>query len=38
MDQQQALFTSQAISCLKNSNRIAMSQNKKIIQADDLFL
>ncbi|MFZ2150628.1 MAG: ATP-dependent Clp protease ATP-binding subunit [Candidatus Absconditicoccaceae bacterium] len=38
MDQQQALFTSQAISCLKNSNRIAISHNKKIIQADDLFL
>lgn len=38
MAEQQALFTSQAISCLKNSNRIAISQNKRIIQADDLFL
>jgi ATP-dependent Clp protease ATP-binding subunit ClpC len=35
---QQVLFTSQAISCLKQSNRIAISQNKKSINADDLFL
>ncbi len=38
MDQQQALFTTQAISCLKNSNKIALSQNKRSINADNLFL